>query len=297
MSRAAYLAASLVLAAVALTPSEGAAWCRMTTSLRSPTAAEPCVLPDPSTDPPEQFLAWQRPCTSLTLSEVAPSSDLLEAEVLGALQRSINTWEEVQCGGQPVGLQLGILEARNTCDDALYRDDGGNTNQLMFVQDWARRDFDAGAFALTIVWHRRSTGEILDADVVINEQRGPYAICPAAGCVAERGVDLENVLTHELGHYFGIAHSTVTDATMFVSAVAGETIKRDLDADDVAALCEIYPPGTFADAQCDFQPRGGLDLDCEEGCSVSGVGRSAPAWALGLLALAAVALTRRRLRG
>ena len=57
-------------------------------------------------------------------------------------------------------------------------------------------------------------------------------------------MDLENVFAHELGHYLGLAHSTEAEATMFASAVAGETLKRDLAADDVEGLCAAYPPGT-----------------------------------------------------
>jgi len=106
-------------------------------------------------------------------------------------------------------------------------------------------------------------------------------------------VDLENVMTHELGHYLGLAHSTVLDATMFASAEAGETIKRDLDPDDIEGLCTIYPAGSPGGV-CDFTPRGGLQLDCETGCSVSSLG-AGPASSLPAF-FAAVALIRFRRR-
>jgi len=239
----------LLVALAILVSSPAAAWCRMTTSLRRPSVAEPCILPDPATDPPEQFLEWRRPCTAITLSAVRPSNDLSEEDVYAAINRSVATWEGVACGGAPIGFDIGVLAAQNTCTAPLFRNDGGNTNQIMFIDDWAERGYDLGAFALTTVWHRRSTGEILDVDMEINESRGPYRVCPATGCdgTTDRGVDLENVLTHELGHYLGLAHSTDMDATMFASAVAGETVKRDLDIDDIAGICEIYPPGTFTE--------------------------------------------------
>lgn len=250
---------------------DASAYCRMTTSQRAPTVAEPCVTPDAEADPPEHFLEWRRPCTSISLSVSRPPSTLTEDEVYGVLDRSIATWEAVTCGGQPVGFQIAVLAEQSTCVEPLYRDDGGNVNTIMFIDDWDEREYDSGAFALTTVWHRRSTGEILDADMEINELRGPYVICPPTGCTEDRGVDLENVITHEMGHYLGLSHSTNMDATMFASAVAGETSKRDLDEDDVEGLCAIYPPGS-PEGECDFAPRGGLDLDCDQGCSVSGVG-------------------------
>ena len=254
---------ALVVALLAI-PSRGYAWCRMTTSLRMPTAEEPCVLPDPTTDPPEQFLAWLAPCTAMTLSVTAPAASLSEAEVRSVLERTFATWDGVSCDGRPVDFDLALSVDENTCVSPLYRDGGGNTNAVMFVTDWSDRMYDPAAFAITTVWHRRTTGEILDVDMELNEERGPYAICPEPGCTDGR-VDLENVVAHEMGHYLGLAHSEVELATMAGSAVAGETSKRDLHDDDMAGICAVYPPGAFGES-CDATPRGGLGLDCEPGC-------------------------------
>lgn len=283
------LASSLIALALAA-PATASAWCRMTTSGRQPSPGAPCVLPDPAADPPERFLEWLRPCTGIALSVEATSQDLSDAEVRAILGRSIATWEAVECDGTPVGVDISILDEDSVCVAPFYRDDGGNVNAIMFVDDWAERGNDPAAFALTTVWHRRSTGEILDADMEVNEQRGPYGVCPDAGCVDRRTVDLENVFTHELGHYLGLAHSTEAEATMFASAVDGETLKRDLAADDVEGLCAAYPPGTPT-GECDPTPRGGLVLDCEPGgCSVSALGArpGSPGLPLGALPFAAL---------
>ncbi|MGE0788698.1 MAG: matrixin family metalloprotease [Sandaracinaceae bacterium] len=292
MRRASWLTA-LALVGACLGASRAHAYCRMTTSLRAPSITEPCILPNMDADPPEHFLAWQRACTSITLSATNASADLTESEVLGVLERSIATWESVTCGGAPVGLDVQVLQDLSTCGRPLYRDSGGNVSTIMFVADWTERMNDPAAFALTTVWHRKSTGEILDADMEINELRGPYAICPPAGCTEDRGVDLENVVTHEMGHYFGLAHSTNMDSTMFASAVAGETIKRDLDADDVMGLCEVYPAGSLP-AECDYTPRGGLDLTCNTGCSVRAPGAPERGPLLVVVAALALVLSRRR---
>lgn len=285
------------LAAVLAVAGDASAWCRMTTSRRVPTVAEPCVFPDPTTNPPEQYLEWLRPCSAIALSVTSPSRDLSEDDVIGVLNRSVATWNAVSCGGTPIGYQLIVLGDRTTCDGPLYRDGGGNVNSVQFVLDgWADRMYDANAFAVTTVWHRRSTGEILDADMDLNERRGPYGICPTGGCDT-RTVDLENVVTHELGHYLGLAHSEEVDATMYVSAVAGEVIKRDLDADDIEGMCAVYPPGR-PEGECDHAPRGGLDLDCETGCCTVAPGRpgrtSGPLAVLALILLPALASRRRR---
>ena len=288
-------AIALVLSLCLGAPS-ASAWCRMTTSQRQPTASVPCVLPDETTDPPEQFLEWRRPCTAIVLSVTAASADLSEGEVYGVLARSIASWEAVTCDGMAIGFDIEVLSDLATCEAPLYRDDGGNANTVLFVADWGDRLYDPAAFAVTTVWHRKSTGEILDADMEINERRGPYGICPLSGCVDRRTVDLENVVTHELGHYLGLAHSTELDATMYASAVAGETIKRDLQDDDVAGICTIYPPGTPA-GECEYAARGGERLDCEQGCAVSAPGGgSLRAWSWSWVAIAILAVRRRRPR-
>lgn len=285
----------IAVSAAIVWPSTAGAWCRMTTSTRQPTASEPCIFPRSDTSPPEQYLEWLEPCSAVALSVAAPSDDLSADEVAGVLARSIATWEAVECSGQPLGIDIEILEEESTCMAPLYRDDGGNVNAVTFVQDWGDRQYDPAAFAVTTVWHRRSTGEILDVDMEINERRGPYGICPPEGCLDMRTVDLENVVTHEMGHYLGLAHSTEPDATMYASALAGETIKRDLSADDMAGICTVYPPGRPS-GECDFAPRGGLVLHCETGCSVAAPGvpsRSLGLFTIALAALATIVLRRR----
>jgi len=275
-----------------LAPAGAHAWCRMTTSERRPTTIDECIYPDPTTDPPERYLAWTRPCSAIAFSDEALSADLSAADVTAVFARSIATWEAVECEGTPLGIDIEILSDVSTCTDPLFRDGAGNVNAMMFVADWGERDYDPAAFAVTTVWHRRSTGEILDVDMEINERQGPYDICPPEGCPGMERVDLENVVTHELGHYFGLAHSADPNATMYASAVAGETIKRDLAADDIAGICEIYPPGTPG-GECDYTPIGGTVLHCQAGCACSSAPGSggSPIW---LLAPAALLVFRRR---
>lgn len=282
-----------------LLPAEGAAWCRMTTSRRQPTTPEECILPDPTTNPPEQYLEWRRPCTSIAFSSTERSRDLTLEELRGVFERSIATWESVDCSGHPLGIDIELLEEQSACHEPGFVDGGGNVNAVMFATDWAEREYDPAAFAVTTVWHRVSTGEILDADMEINERRGPYGICPPAGCTDRRTVDLENVVTHELGHYLGLGHSAVLEATMYASAVAGETLKRDLHPDDVEGICATYPPGR-PEGECDHTPMGGLDLDCQNGggcCSIAGrSSNSAAPCSLAALVVALLLLRRRRSR-
>ncbi|MCC6876689.1 MAG: matrixin family metalloprotease [Sandaracinaceae bacterium] len=279
------------LAVVALLlglPSGAWAWCRMTTSTEEPTTRMPCVLPGPE----DHYLAWRQRCTVIAVGDIPETGDetidaaarARVALVREVLPRSLATWEAIECGGQSLGFQARLLDDASTCTSALYRDGGGNANTVVLSQDWG---YEAAAYAVTTVWHRKSTGEILDVDIEINERRGPYGTCPASGCAGGRIVDLENVLTHELGHYFGLAHSTEVESTMYASAPPGETTKRDLSPDDVAGLCAAYPAGSLPDT-CDDTPQGGLRLDCNTGCSVRPARSSVPTILIAALLLLAV---------
>ncbi|MDA8211167.1 MAG: matrixin family metalloprotease [Clostridia bacterium] len=52
--------------------------------------------------------------------------------------------------------------------------------------------------------------------------------------------DVQNVMTHEIGHGLGIAHSDVSGATMEPTASLGMTSQRTIEADDKAAAAYIY---------------------------------------------------------
>ncbi len=297
--RAPRLALALVaaLACAALAPTRAAAWCQMVSGNVRPTPSEPCVLA--SNHEGIHPLAWRRRCTSISLSSALPSRSLEPEAVRGVFEAAIATWTSVSCAGSPTGLSVELLDATNACTAASYDDHGPNVHAIVFVQDgWStERMHDPRAYAVTYVWHDQATGEILDVDMELNEERAEFTICPEPGCTDER-IDLPNVVTHELGHYFGLAH-TPDDAfaTMYASASPTETIKRTLAADDREGLCAIYPPGSLPDA-CDPSPRGGLDLSCRPSgcaCRASGGARAPHApWLAALGSALALALRRRR---
>jgi len=115
------------------------------------------------------------------------------------------------------------------------------------------------------------------------------------------------VLTHEIGHFLGLSHSSIVNATMYQSYQLGMTTLED---DDVAAICasaapdrEVADPGSPLGV-----PRHGFSTECagdESGCCSSTIGGKAPSsgplalWAFGLGAFVWVgrgraARTRRR---
>jgi len=227
--------------------------------------------------------------------DAAGSRDISDADVIEVFERSFRTWTEVSCDGRSVGFMVQRREERSSCTTPEFATSGGNSNSMAFVDDWLDRGHAAGAFALTTTWFSTATGEILDADMELNQERFEFARCPEEGCVDGR-VDLQDTVTHELGHFFGLAHSPDDrEATMWACADEGDVLKRDLAPDDIEGLCAVYPDGSL-DAECEFDPRGGFDPRCRidrGGCScrAPGTGSAPP---LALLLLVGLVLHRRR---
>lgn len=98
-------------------------------------------------------------------------------------------------------------------------------------------DYGAGVLALTTTTFTVSDGVLVDADIEIN---GATA-SPSVGVPVRN--DVQNTITHELGHLLGLAHSPDPLSTMYASAPSGETSKRVLDPGTKQFVCDVYPVG------------------------------------------------------
>ncbi|MEM7608145.1 MAG: matrixin family metalloprotease [Myxococcota bacterium] len=270
--------AALALAATMLLGTGDAhAWCQLRTGPDRSSAGVCEVEGEP--------MAWPNRCLSYSV-DTRGSDTFSAADLERITAAAFANWSTFGCDAAPFPLAF-RADAPRECNLGQHRNSGPNVHTVAFAEEWT---FDASAFAVTTVWNNANTGEILDADILINPNQGPYAECPEEGCVADdSGVvasDLESILTHEVGHFLGLAHSQFGFATMHASAARGEAIKRSISSDDNLGVCAIYPPEASAPACTDelFEPRGGLAELCkpQSGCSTGGAGG---AWWLLLIAL------------
>jgi MYXO-CTERM domain-containing protein len=267
----------------AFTADRASAYCRMSTDGGPQVGDADCREEG-------ALLIWNHPCLSYAVdfrgSQWFENADETRdvATVMNLVEQSFASWENVDCqnrvagSGTPPNLVFKPSLEPSACQRAEFNTTG-NVNTIAFLEPWKDpcsddRAYDPFAFAVTVVWHNTTTGEILDADMMINDQLatrfnagGPYRDCPDTGCPSgSQGVigpaDLRSIVTHEAGHFIGIGHAREQEATMFNSAQRDSVAKRTLARDDIDAVCEIYPPGTL-DESCDATPMGGLSLNCE----------------------------------
>jgi hypothetical protein len=102
---------------------------------------------------------------------------------------------------------------------------------IFFEDDWNE---EPEILALTYTW-ADSSGTIIHFDIEINSEHFSWE---TNGSHDKH--DLQNTLTHELGHAIGLDHSTIHDASMAASSSIGEKTKRELHTDDKEGNEYIY---------------------------------------------------------
>ena len=223
------------------------------------------------------------------------SSQIDYEQAIGVIYDAFATWTLADCiEGQQPSIRV-VDMGPVTCNRAEYNRDAGNVNLIVFHDDkWPHPS--PQQIALTTVTFQVSTGEIFDADVEVNTDDHQLTVG------GSEGYELSAVMVHELGHFFGLAHSGTEGATM---APDYSPSLNSLTDDDLLGLCTIYPPGVSVpaidDPRCNPIPRNGFSSLCGASqvpptCSAS-EDRGGPrsAWPVaGLLVAAVIRLVRRR---
>jgi hypothetical protein len=309
-----------------------AAFCRTMTCPTPPDypSAEDCVPQDfesycASLNPPRRVLPvyWTNACVSYDINQNA-SDQIPYSTAAQQFAIAFSKWTGTLCtattadAGADAGEGKVSIDIRDlgpvSCDALTYNTNQGNQNVIIFHDDvWPYNDAN-NTLGLTTITYDPDTGELDDADMEINSTV-PLTV---GGAVPTDGYDFQSIITHETGHFFGMAHSTEDTATMFAHYTPGSTEMRLLKDDDMAGICSIYPPdgtrtvstsvatsGSIPESACDPSPNGGWQSACtvpKGGCSVSAGDDSSRgeslAWGLAVtLGFAAARANQRRTRG
>ena len=155
---------------------------------------------------------------------------------LDAITRAVATWAAVECPDGPLRTPLSL--AGTEADPPLgYLEEGANTNVITWVDEPAAWRHSRAVLAVTSVTYHNACGMIFDADMELN---GVSFTFTTSSSPLEIRTDVENTVTHELGHLLGLDHSDVAGATMQERAPQGESRKRTLEDDDREGVCAIF---------------------------------------------------------
>lgn len=290
---------------IALGSGTAAAFCRTTTcDVESPppecaenaTNADGCsTLGKP--------LQWPKRCSWFGVQKNgSPKLGISYDAFHDAVKQAFAKWASVDCGGgQHPSFAMADtdeLYGPAVCDTPEFNADQANASVWMFRDSsWSH---GPTAIALTQLSADLSTGKIYDADVELNSFEVNITTADAIG-----QANLEAIVTHEAGHFLGLAHSLDPDSTMLANYTP---IVRDLSPDDVAGICAVYPPSEGAPVCDEPEPLYGFSRFCggvspsttpETGLGVSGAGcsivpvqRKSPFWPV-LVAFVALFVRRR----
>jgi len=298
------LGAAAVLATLLAAP--GAyAFCRTTTCDPSkPT--EHCQLDADQCVVTGNTLGWRSSCVTVGVQQMgSPHNGLTYDDVAPLVEQAFGAWMQADCGGGTPSIDVQMLGPIE-CGVSQYNPDRGNANIVLFREDDWPYIGAANAIGLTTTRFDKKTGDLWDADIELNGVTATISIGDPI-----TGDDLLSVLTHEAGHFLGLSHSLNQTATMrpiYDPARDGDDF-RSLAPDDIAGICEAYPPARQpATASCDnrhgFSQQCGADQPApnqSKGCSLNArsavLGASGSSSASLLLVLASVVgarLARRR---
>jgi hypothetical protein len=274
---------------------------------------------------------WPQTCVPVSVypaSMMAANGnmEMTTAEIVNAAQAAASAWGASM--NACTFLQINVTESTDPTPVARL----DYTNNIVFrVTSWCAPSDKPGtcsypdaALAITSVFVNKRNGQIIDGDIEVNAKNFVWTDLDQDPSGTGKQ-DLQNALTHEMGHLIGLDHTcfvpTVTkpgdppstpaidntgnpvpdcdDApavvqatTMFASAIPGDTAKRTLAPDDIEGVCDIYP--VAADPMfCPAKDVAPPDAGCSLGAS-GGSGAGAALAALGALVIPIVAARRRR---
>ena len=225
---------------------------------------------------------WHDPRVILELATPPDGIGISASDFRTAATAAVNAWSKPTLGCTEANLTL----ASAMVEDQIAKRDG-HDRIILRTGAWCRdpgamTDCHADDLVALTTWFVRNSpgapddGQILEADIEVNTVDFSFAMIPS-GPVSARDYlddyDLTSALTHEAGHFLGLAHdcrqsgeiifvdeygvaapectssvaqtAAILDDTMYPVLNPVDVTQRTLASEDVKAACDMYPLGSL----------------------------------------------------
>jgi hypothetical protein len=256
----------VIFAAAVAVPAGASAFCRTTTSA-PPQGYDPSVSGCWTEGKP---IAWTAGSVPYGMSRAA-SSQVTLAEATRVADLAFAAWNSALCVGGPPNVQaydVGPLDVMPNSSDCMTSSScNAQTHDVIVFRDtvWPYND-PVNTLALTTVTYGVNDGEIFEAYTEVNTTPGHTVSTeepPPSGTF-----DLQAILTHEAGHFLGLAHATDTHSIMYAYYQPGAI---NLTPDDDGAICSVYQPTSSSGGSCQTARTPGSVLPMGLGVSFLGL--------------------------
>ncbi len=200
----------------------------------TPTPVLSCDLRDPNSATVSSTTGWHLPTSfSFLLNTESTPLSVGSENMSTIVNNSFSQWTSAING-------FVTLNDSGTTIKTRARLDGEN------IIAWGRAS--SGTLGITYTWYYTSSHEVAEVDTIMNKAYPWSWSNPASWdgniCAYSQSYDAQNIITHELGHWFGVNddyEDWFIDNTMYGYGSMQETKKDTLTDGDVSAVQSIYP--------------------------------------------------------
>ena len=177
------------------------------------------------------------------------SVDIADESETAAVRLALEEWNAAS------GSAARLVENTSAVERARTDWDSTDVHLVLFDEDDSSGFFPngSGVVAITPILFQ-SNGRIVDADVLFNGD-WDFSTTGAPG-----SFDVQDVVTHELGHLLGLDHTGWAGATMYPYVDPNLTVHRSLSLDEVDGMRDAYPAQTFGRLSGKVRREGGASV-------------------------------------
>ncbi|MDP7061777.1 MAG: IPT/TIG domain-containing protein [Planctomycetota bacterium] len=174
-------------------------------------------------------LQWANPSITWRLNANG-SDDINDDSHIAAIEHGFQAWEDIS------GSNIAFTRGADTNDVA----PGASSHIVAFDENNTSGYFPGGSgiVAITPITFDTGSGNILDADILFNGSQYSFSTDGSPGTF-----DVQDVLSHEIGHFIGLDHSPQISGTLWPYVSSRQWLHRSLTTDDRSGAIAVAPSG------------------------------------------------------